>query len=212
MLDGVDLFARHCVLHERAGGFPRLRVMRLADGEIRDVDVPESAYFGARRGECRVRHRRVPLRLRVAGDPRLGVRLRHEHARAHAAQAAAGAGGLRSRAIRFRGHLRHRPGRRAGAGFAGLPPRQARRRSAADAAHRLRRLRLPLRRPLQLGAPVAARSRRDRGHRPHPRRRRDGQALARRGPHAGEEEQLHRLHRGGRAPDRLRLHGARRSW
>jgi oligopeptidase B len=44
MLEGVDLFARHCVLHERAGGFPRLRVMGLADGEIRAVDVPEQAY------------------------------------------------------------------------------------------------------------------------------------------------------------------------
>ena len=44
MLEGVDLFARHCVLHERAGGFPRLRVMRLADGEIREIEVPEAAY------------------------------------------------------------------------------------------------------------------------------------------------------------------------
>ena len=44
MLDGVDLFARHCVLHERAGGFPRLRVMNLTDGAIHAVDVPEAAY------------------------------------------------------------------------------------------------------------------------------------------------------------------------
>jgi oligopeptidase B len=44
MLEGADLFARHCVLHERAGGFPRLRVMRLSDGEIHVIDVPEAAY------------------------------------------------------------------------------------------------------------------------------------------------------------------------
>ena len=44
MLDGVDLFARHCVLHERAGGFPRLRVMRLSDRAIHSVEVPETAY------------------------------------------------------------------------------------------------------------------------------------------------------------------------
>jgi oligopeptidase B len=44
MLEGVDLFARHCVLHERAGGFPRLRVLRLADGGIHTVEVPEAAY------------------------------------------------------------------------------------------------------------------------------------------------------------------------
>ena len=43
MLEGVDLFARHCVLHERAGGFPRLRVMRLGDGAIHAIDVPEAA-------------------------------------------------------------------------------------------------------------------------------------------------------------------------
>ncbi len=43
MLGGVELFARHCVLHERAGGFPRLRVMSLADGGIHAVDVPEAA-------------------------------------------------------------------------------------------------------------------------------------------------------------------------
>jgi oligopeptidase B len=43
MLEGVDLFARHCVLHERAGGFPRLRVMRLADGEIHSIEVSETA-------------------------------------------------------------------------------------------------------------------------------------------------------------------------
>ena len=80
MLDGVDLFARHCVLHERAGGFPRLRVMSLADGKHPRRRRARVGLFGARRGERRVRHRRVPLRLRVAGDPRLGVRLRHEHA------------------------------------------------------------------------------------------------------------------------------------
>jgi oligopeptidase B len=44
MLEGVDLFARYCVLHERAGGFPRLRVMRLSDGETHAIDVPEAAY------------------------------------------------------------------------------------------------------------------------------------------------------------------------
>jgi oligopeptidase B len=43
MLEGVDLFVRHCVLHERAGGFPRLRVMHLADGAIHAIEVPETA-------------------------------------------------------------------------------------------------------------------------------------------------------------------------
>ena len=41
MLEGAELFARHCVLHERAGGFPRLRIMTLATGEIHQIEVPE---------------------------------------------------------------------------------------------------------------------------------------------------------------------------
>ncbi|MEO8158892.1 MAG: S9 family peptidase [Betaproteobacteria bacterium] len=44
MLDGVDVFARHLVVHERAGGFPRLRVMRLADKDEHVIEMPEPAY------------------------------------------------------------------------------------------------------------------------------------------------------------------------
>ncbi|MGH8864509.1 MAG: prolyl oligopeptidase family serine peptidase, partial [Burkholderiales bacterium] len=44
MLEGVDVFARHLVAHERAGGFPRLRVMRLADGESHEIAMPEPVY------------------------------------------------------------------------------------------------------------------------------------------------------------------------
>ena len=44
MLEGVDVFARHLVAHERTGGFPRLRVMRLADGESHDIAMPEPVY------------------------------------------------------------------------------------------------------------------------------------------------------------------------
>lgn len=44
MLEGVDLFARHAVLHERRGGFPRLTVMRLSDGDRHEIEFPEPAY------------------------------------------------------------------------------------------------------------------------------------------------------------------------
>lgn len=44
MLEGVDVFARHLIAHERAGGFPRLRVMRLADGESHEIAMPEPVY------------------------------------------------------------------------------------------------------------------------------------------------------------------------
>jgi oligopeptidase B len=44
MLDGVEVFARHLVAHERAGGFPRLRVIRLADADEHLIEMPEPVY------------------------------------------------------------------------------------------------------------------------------------------------------------------------
>jgi oligopeptidase B len=44
MLEGVEVFARHLVAHERAGGFPRLRVMRLADTSEHLIQMPEPVY------------------------------------------------------------------------------------------------------------------------------------------------------------------------
>ena len=44
MLDGVEVFARHLVAHERAGGFPRLHVIRLADRSEHLIDMPEPVY------------------------------------------------------------------------------------------------------------------------------------------------------------------------
>ena len=44
MLEGVEVFARHLVAHERAGGFPRLRVIRLADKGEHVIDMPEPVY------------------------------------------------------------------------------------------------------------------------------------------------------------------------
>ena len=44
MLDGVEVFARHVVAHERTGGFPRLRVIRLADQVEHVIEMPEPVY------------------------------------------------------------------------------------------------------------------------------------------------------------------------
>ena len=44
MLDGMEVFARHLVAHERAGGFPRLRVIRLADRSEHLITMPEPVY------------------------------------------------------------------------------------------------------------------------------------------------------------------------
>jgi oligopeptidase B len=44
MLEGVDVFARHLVLHERREGFPRFTVMSIADGDRHEIEFPEPAY------------------------------------------------------------------------------------------------------------------------------------------------------------------------
>ncbi len=44
MLEGVDVFARHLVLHERRDGFPRFSVMTIASGERHEIEFPEPAY------------------------------------------------------------------------------------------------------------------------------------------------------------------------
>ncbi|MSQ59824.1 MAG: S9 family peptidase, partial [Betaproteobacteria bacterium] len=43
MLEGVDLFARHMVLHERQGGFPLLRVQSYDSRETWRVEMPDAA-------------------------------------------------------------------------------------------------------------------------------------------------------------------------
>jgi oligopeptidase B len=43
-LDGVDVFADHLVLFERAEALRRIRVMRLADGDIHTIEQPEPVY------------------------------------------------------------------------------------------------------------------------------------------------------------------------
>jgi oligopeptidase B len=44
MLEGVDVFSRHLVVHERSGGFPRIRVLRLSDGAAHEIAMPEPVY------------------------------------------------------------------------------------------------------------------------------------------------------------------------
>ncbi|MEO8629542.1 MAG: S9 family peptidase [Betaproteobacteria bacterium] len=44
MLEDVDLFSQHWLAHERAGGFPRIRVMRFDTGEAHTIEFPEPAY------------------------------------------------------------------------------------------------------------------------------------------------------------------------
>ncbi len=52
VLEGAELFAHHAVVHERRGGFPRMRVVDFASGRSRDIPVPErvcNMYSGTNR-------------------------------------------------------------------------------------------------------------------------------------------------------------------
>ena len=53
MLEDIDLFSRYSVIHEREGGFPRLRVVSFEIGESHAVAFPEPAYsvFGTGNAE-----------------------------------------------------------------------------------------------------------------------------------------------------------------
>jgi oligopeptidase B len=44
LLEDVDLFARHAVLHERGGARERLRVLDFQTGKLRDLEFPEAAF------------------------------------------------------------------------------------------------------------------------------------------------------------------------
>ena len=44
MLDGMDLFRNYCVLYQREGGLPQIRVIDLRDGKSKKIDFPEQAY------------------------------------------------------------------------------------------------------------------------------------------------------------------------
>ena len=53
MLEDIDLFARHAVVHERAGGFPRMRVMNFLTVQEHEIEMPEPVYsaFGTGNAE-----------------------------------------------------------------------------------------------------------------------------------------------------------------
>ncbi len=53
MLEDIDLFARHAVVHERAGGFPRMRVISFLTAQEHEIEMPEPVYsaFGTGNAE-----------------------------------------------------------------------------------------------------------------------------------------------------------------
>ena len=111
--------------------------------------LPGAGVFRVSGGEPRVRHHGLPLRLPVARDPQLGLRLRHGRAHEHAPQANGGARRIRPRAVRDGAAVRDRTGRRQDPAVRGLPERDEAGRRGSPLSLRLRRLRdLPARRVL----------------------------------------------------------------
>jgi oligopeptidase B len=44
MIDDIDVFRNYCVLYQREGGLPQIRVIDLRDGSSKKIDFPEQAY------------------------------------------------------------------------------------------------------------------------------------------------------------------------
>ena len=207
------LFANHLVLYERATALPQLRVAQIGVERRRIASrSPSRPTRVLPTRQPGVRHDDAALQLPVVRDAELGVRLRHGH-----------------RATR-------RCSRRPRCSAATTASKYTSERIDATAPDGtkvpislvyLKTVKRDGAAPLYLGGygsygipsnvgvlvePLQpARSRRRLRDRAHPRRRRPRQALARSGADAEQEEHVHRLHRGRRAPGRaeVRREGSR---
>ena len=199
-LSGIDVFADHLVLFERAEGLRRIRIRR-AERRRRPRHRPARGGVDVGgRGQPGVRHHGAALRLHVDGHAVVGLRLRHGHPGAGAEEAPARARRLRPVAVHDRAAVGHGRGRDQGADLDRVPQRPAHRRLGAGPALRLRLLR-GQHGPGLLGRPAQpARPRLPVRHRPHPGRRRAGPALVPGGQVPGQAQHLHRLRGLRRAP------------
>ena len=141
MLEDVEVFAAHYVVHERDDGLSRLRVTTLADGAAHHIEFPEPAYEVSPDHNAEFAGVHVPLSLPVARHAALGVRLRRGDAPLRPAQADGGARRLRPDALPRRARARDGRRRRAHPDLARPPRRHAARRHGPLAARGLRRLR-----------------------------------------------------------------------
>ena len=107
MLDDVDVFAGHLAVTERVAGSLQLRVIDLARGGEHTVAFDEPAYSVHTSGNAEFETGDAALRLHLADDAGVDLRLRPGDARARAEEAPAGAR-LRPVAVRERAHHRRR--------------------------------------------------------------------------------------------------------
>ncbi len=212
MLEDVDLFKGFWVATERDDGVPRLRVTEFATGRHHHIDMPEAVYSTGPGTNEEFDTDLLRFVYQSYVTPAHDVRLRRGEAHAHAPQAAARPGRLRSPGIRLGPAHGPGEGRHEGARLPRVEEVAARRRPAAAAAVRLRLLRPPDGRALPLLAALPARPGHGLRHRARARRRRPRQALVRRRQAREEDEHLHRLHRGGRVPRRRRAGRPPTAW
>ena len=90
MLEEVDLFAGDLIARQREGGLPRLRVWRFSGegpeaARAGEIAFPEPAYSAQPQINRIFDHTHLPLRLPIAGDSGLGLRIRRSQRRIHAA-------------------------------------------------------------------------------------------------------------------------------
>ena len=181
MLEEFDIFADHSVAHEREDGLVRLRVTSLRDGGVHHVQFPEPTYDVSEEAERRVRRRSLSPALRVPDHPAVGLRLRRGRRAAlrllKQAEVLGGYDPTRYRSERL--HATAPDGMRVPISFVSRADTPRDGTTPLDLVG-LRRLRHSVPGALLLEPAEPARPRGERGHRPHPRRRRAGQALARR--------------------------------
>ena len=174
---------------------------RPADGRHAPDRLPGGGVHRGAGGQPRVRHPHLPLRLPVAGDAAVRLRLRHgRRGRRRSSRSSRCSAGYDRRRYETERVLATAPD-----GVA-VPLSIVYRRGLAEGRLRpvlpvrVRLLRLPPARDLLLEPGEPPRPRRRRGPGPRPRRRGDGQGLARRRADDEEAEHLHRLRRRRRVP------------
>ena len=167
--------------------------------------VPGAHLRPERRSQRRVRRGGLSPALRVADHAAVGVRLRRGGAPAHACSSGPRCSGATTPRATAPSGSTPPPPTAPGSPSRSSPgptrPATARARCSSPATAPTA-FRLPV--LFSSSRPEPARSRGERRHRAHPRRRRAGQALARPGAHAGQAQHVHRLHRRRRVPRRRR--------
>ena len=208
MLEGMTFFANHYVLAEREGGLQHLRITDFRTGATHQIAFPEPVYTAgaSTNAEYETSTFRYAYQSMITPssiydydmDGRTSTLLKRTEV----------LGGYDPAQYETeRVWAKATDGARSD--LARLSQGPQARRHGADGALRLRLVREQHQPHVQLEPREPARSRRGVRDRAHPRRRRNGQGLARAGPHDAQEEHVHRFHRVCRGPDRAEVHVAR---